>query len=65
MLLQNLTQLRELDLTSINISSTIPPNFSSHLTTLRLGNTGLHGLIPESIFTFPIWKHLSYKIMIS
>ncbi|WMV56559.1 hypothetical protein MTR67_049944 [Solanum verrucosum] len=53
MLLQNLTQLRELHLTSINISSTIPPNFSSHLTTLRLGNTGLHGLIPESIFHLP------------
>ncbi|XP_006349945.1 receptor-like protein 12 [Solanum tuberosum] len=53
MLLQNLTQLRELHLTSINISSTIPLNFSSHLTTLRLGNTGLHGLIPESIFHLP------------
>ncbi|KAH0704909.1 hypothetical protein KY290_009626 [Solanum tuberosum] len=53
MLLQNLTQLSELHLTSINISSTIPPNFSSHLTTLRLGNTGLHGLIPESIFHLP------------
>ncbi|KAG5574065.1 hypothetical protein H5410_063831 [Solanum commersonii] len=53
MLLQNLTQLGELHLTSINISSTIPPIFSSHLTTLRLGNTGLHGLIPESIFHLP------------
>ncbi|XP_069148370.1 receptor-like protein Cf-9 [Solanum lycopersicum] len=53
MLLQNLTQLRELHLTSINISSTIPPNFSSHLTTLSLGSTGLYGIIPESIFHLP------------
>ncbi|KAG5574142.1 hypothetical protein H5410_063908 [Solanum commersonii] len=53
LLLQNLTQLRELDLTSINISSTIPLNFSSHFTTLRLGFTGLYGIIPESIFHLP------------
>ncbi|KAK4725714.1 hypothetical protein R3W88_030631 [Solanum pinnatisectum] len=53
MLLQNLTQLRELDLTTINISSTIPLNFSSHLTTLGLFETGLYGLIPESIFHLP------------
>ncbi|KAH0733739.1 hypothetical protein KY285_009446 [Solanum tuberosum] len=53
LLLQNSTQLRELDVTSINISSTIPPNFSSHLTTLRMGNTGLYGIIPESIFHLP------------
>ncbi|KAH0736333.1 hypothetical protein KY285_012040 [Solanum tuberosum] len=49
-LLQNLTQLRELHLTGINISSTIPLNFSSHLTTLILSETGLYGIIPESIF---------------
>ncbi|XP_060174196.1 receptor-like protein 9DC3 [Lycium barbarum] len=53
LLLQNLTQLRELDLTNVNISSTIPPNFSSHLTTLWLGSTGLYGIIPESIFHLP------------
>ncbi|KAG5574068.1 hypothetical protein H5410_063834 [Solanum commersonii] len=52
-LLQNLTQLRELDLSGINISSTIPLNFSSHLTTLRLIYTGLYGIIPESIFHLP------------
>ncbi|KAH0772482.1 hypothetical protein KY290_009619 [Solanum tuberosum] len=52
-LLQNLTQLIELDLTSIDISSTIPLNFSSHLTTLILGSTGLYGVIPESIFHLP------------
>ncbi|KAH0772485.1 hypothetical protein KY290_009622 [Solanum tuberosum] len=53
LLLQNLTQLRELDLSGINISSTIPLNFSSHLTTLRLSETGLYGIIPESIFHLP------------
>ncbi|KAH0710668.1 hypothetical protein KY290_009616 [Solanum tuberosum] len=52
-LLQNLTQLRELHLSDINISSTIPLNFSSHLTTLRLSETGLYGIIPESIFHLP------------
>ncbi|KAG5574170.1 hypothetical protein H5410_063936, partial [Solanum commersonii] len=52
-LLQNLTQLRELDLSGINISSTIPLNFSSHLTTLILSETGLYGIIPESIFHLP------------
>ncbi|KAF3664645.1 hypothetical protein T459_21118 [Capsicum annuum] len=34
LLLKNLTQLRQLDLDSVNISSTIPLNFSSYLTTL-------------------------------
>ncbi|PHT98164.1 hypothetical protein BC332_32911 [Capsicum chinense] len=53
LLLQNLTQLTELYLTDIIISSTIPLNFSSHLTTLRLGSTGLYGIIPESIFHLP------------
>lgn len=48
-----MTQLIELDLTSINISSSIPLNFSSHFTTLRLPNTGLYGIIPESIFHLP------------
>ncbi|XP_049391557.1 receptor-like protein Cf-9 homolog [Solanum stenotomum] len=47
-LLQNLTQLRELDLTDMNISSTIPLNFPSHLTTLNLGDTGLYGIIPKN-----------------
>ncbi|PHT35699.1 hypothetical protein CQW23_23399 [Capsicum baccatum] len=53
LLLQNLTQLTELDLSYVNISSTIPLNFSSHLTTLKLGGTGLYGIIPESIFHLP------------
>uniref|UniRef100_M1B5G6 Peru 2 n=1 Tax=Solanum tuberosum TaxID=4113 RepID=M1B5G6_SOLTU len=58
LLLQNLTQLRELDFSFINISSTIPPNFSSHFTTLSLGLTGLYGIIPERIFHLPNLKKL-------
>ncbi|KAH0733771.1 hypothetical protein KY285_009478 [Solanum tuberosum] len=63
LLLQNLTQLRELHLSGISISSTIPLNFSSHLTTLRLSETGLYGIIPESIFHLPNLEtlHLSYN----
>ncbi|XP_055815011.1 receptor-like protein Cf-9 homolog [Solanum dulcamara] len=67
LLLQNLTQLREIDLSLINISSTIPPIFSSHLTTLDLGNTGLYGIIPESIFHLPNLEtlDLSYNYELS
>ncbi|KAH0728896.1 hypothetical protein KY289_000084 [Solanum tuberosum] len=54
LLLHNLTQLRELNLHSVNISSTIPSNFSSHLTTLQLSNTHLRGILPERVF------HLSH-----
>ncbi|KAG5628824.1 hypothetical protein H5410_000541 [Solanum commersonii] len=39
LLLKNLTQLRELDLNFVNISSTFPLNFSSYLTTLWLPYT--------------------------
>ncbi|KAG5574157.1 hypothetical protein H5410_063923 [Solanum commersonii] len=53
LLLQNLTQLRELDLTYVDIYSTIPLNFSSHFTTLGLEDTGLYGIIPKSIFHLP------------
>ncbi|KAH0780678.1 hypothetical protein KY290_000276 [Solanum tuberosum] len=50
LLLKNLTQLRELNLDSVNISSTIPLNFSSYLTTLHLADTQLYGMLPESVF---------------
>ncbi|XP_047257685.1 receptor-like protein Cf-9 [Capsicum annuum] len=48
---QDLNHLRELHLYEVNISSTSPLNFSSHLTTLTLGGTGLYGIIPESYLT--------------
>nr|CAA05269.1 Hcr9-4E [Solanum habrochaites]CAA73187.1 Cf-4A protein [Solanum lycopersicum] len=50
LLLKNLTQLRELHLESVNISSTIPSNFSFHLTNLRLSYTELRGVLPERVF---------------
>ncbi|PHT40263.1 hypothetical protein CQW23_19117 [Capsicum baccatum] len=50
LLLKNLTQLRELDLDFVNISSTNPLNFSSYLTTLRLSHTQLRGVFPERVF---------------
>ncbi|XP_055819082.1 receptor-like protein 9DC3 [Solanum dulcamara] len=50
LLLKNLTQLRELDLDSVNLSSTIPLNFSSYLTSLRLRSTQLRGVLPERVF---------------
>ncbi|XP_047257372.1 receptor-like protein 9DC3 [Capsicum annuum] len=59
LLLQNLTQLRELDLSRVNISSTIPPNLSSRLTSLGLAYTGLHGILPESNFHLPSLKVLN------
>ncbi|XP_049395533.1 receptor-like protein 9DC1 [Solanum stenotomum] len=47
---KNLTQLRELHLSSVNISSTIPLNFSSYLTTLHLSDTQIYGILPEGVF---------------
>ncbi|KAK4736408.1 hypothetical protein R3W88_000105 [Solanum pinnatisectum] len=46
----NLTQLRELRLNFVNISSTLPLNFSSYLTTLGLLYTNLRGELPERVF---------------
>ncbi|XP_049389265.1 receptor-like protein 9DC3 [Solanum stenotomum] len=48
-LLKNLTQLRELHLHDVNISSTIPLNISSYLTNLRLPLTELRGVLPERV----------------
>ncbi|PHT29195.1 hypothetical protein CQW23_31200 [Capsicum baccatum] len=50
LLLKNLTQLRELELVSVNISSSIPLNFSSYLTTLWLPRTQLGGALTERVF---------------
>ncbi|PHT40235.1 hypothetical protein CQW23_19089 [Capsicum baccatum] len=50
LLLKNLTQLRVLDLYLVNISPTIPLNFSSYLTTLLLPRSQLRGILPERVF---------------
>ncbi|PHT98016.1 hypothetical protein BC332_33039 [Capsicum chinense] len=59
LLLNNLTQLRELQLDSVNISSTIPPNFSSYLTTLQLSGAQLRGILPETVFHLSNLEYLS------
>ncbi|PHT99191.1 hypothetical protein BC332_31798 [Capsicum chinense] len=50
LLLKNLTQLRVLDINLVNISPTIPLNFSSYLTTLLLPRSQLRGILPERVF---------------
>ncbi|WMV07097.1 hypothetical protein MTR67_000482 [Solanum verrucosum] len=60
LLLKNLTQLRELYFYGVNISSTIPLNFSSYLTTLHLRNTQLYGTLPEGIFHLSNLESLAF-----
>jgi len=55
-IIQNLTNLRELQLFEVDMSSIIPDSFknlSSSLTTLDLGYSHLQGKFPESIFRLP------------
>ena len=55
-----LTNLEELDLSMVDISSTVPSilaNLSS-LTTIYLGDSGLHGEFPTRIFHLPNLKSL-------
>lgn len=53
LLLQNLTQLREVLLTGIDIASVIPSNLSASLAALKLGSTNLYGKCPADIFQLP------------
>ncbi|KAF5771117.1 putative leucine-rich repeat-containing, plant-type, leucine-rich repeat domain superfamily [Helianthus annuus] len=53
-LLQNLTVMKELSLSEVNISAVLPSNLnisSSSLKLLNLGSTGLQGNLPRNIFT--------------
>ncbi|MFQ6621063.1 hypothetical protein Gotur_002254 [Gossypium turneri] len=53
---KNLTQLRHLHLSNIDMSSVAPTSFinlSSYITTLILENNGLQGTFPEDVFQFP------------
>ncbi|MBA0733577.1 hypothetical protein Gogos_017575 [Gossypium gossypioides] len=53
---KNLTQLRHLHLSNIDMSSVAPTSFinmSSCITTLILENNGLQGKFPEDVFHFP------------
>ncbi|XP_074334046.1 receptor-like protein 7 [Apium graveolens] len=49
-LLQNLTQLRVLNLYEVNISSVLPFNLSTSFRVLNLEYTGLHGVLPQEVF---------------
>ncbi|XP_058216930.1 receptor-like protein Cf-9 [Rhododendron vialii] len=59
-LLKNLTQIQELILVGVNISSGLPESLTnlSSLTALDLSSTGLQGYLPESIFDLPNLQRL-------
>jgi Leucine-rich repeat (LRR) protein len=65
-IVQNLTKLRDFDLSSVNMSLVAPnslTNLSSSLSSLSLSNCGLQGKFPGNIFLLPDLESLdlSYK----
>ncbi|KAM3753032.1 hypothetical protein ACB098_03G063600 [Castanea mollissima] len=64
-LVQNITDLRELQLAFVNISSLVPQSLVilSSLTSLSLANCSLHGQFPTNIFLMPKFSKidLSYS----
>ena len=62
-LVQNLTHLKKLHLSQVNISSTLPHELvnSSSLTSLFLDECGLHGEFPITIFQLPSLHYLSVR----
>ncbi|GKV47863.1 hypothetical protein SLEP1_g54719 [Rubroshorea leprosula] len=61
-LVHNLSEVRELELSGVNMTSVNPRffmNLSSSLTTLDLIESGLRGNFPNSIFRFPNLKKFS------
>ncbi|KAI5670494.1 hypothetical protein M9H77_10858 [Catharanthus roseus] len=58
LLLQNLTQLREIYLSGADISSVVPANISASIEVLSLDGTLLHGKLPNDIFDLPNLKKL-------
>ncbi|KAK3020658.1 hypothetical protein RJ639_046251 [Escallonia herrerae] len=61
-LLQNLTRLREVSLSFVNINSVLPMSLSSSLSSLSLQNTGLHGILPDKAFQLPNLHTLDLSI---
>ncbi|EFH67652.1 hypothetical protein ARALYDRAFT_891591 [Arabidopsis lyrata subsp. lyrata] len=55
LLARNLRNLKELDMSSVNISSEIPHDFSNmcSLSLLNLANCNLFGEFPSSVFLIP------------
>ena len=62
-LVQNLTHLKKLHLSQVNIFSTIPHELASlsSLTSLFLRECGLHGEFPMKIFQLPSLQYLSVR----
>ena len=63
-LVQNLTHLKTLQLSQVNISSPIPHALAVNLfslTSLFLGECGLHGEFPRNIFQLPSLQYLSVR----
>ncbi|RVW37573.1 Receptor like protein 42 [Vitis vinifera] len=62
-LVQNLTHLKKLHLSQVNISSTIPHELASlsSLTSLFLRECGLHGEFPMKIFQLPSLQYLTVR----
>ncbi|KAJ9678825.1 hypothetical protein PVL29_020889 [Vitis rotundifolia] len=62
-LVQNLAHLKDLLLSQVNISSTIPHELAnlSSLTTLFLEECGLHGEFPMNIFRLPSLQYLNVR----
>ncbi|KAK9025615.1 hypothetical protein V6N11_038476 [Hibiscus sabdariffa] len=59
----NLTQLRHLLLTDVNMSAVEPTSFlnmSSYIKTLTLENSGLQGNFPENVFSFPYLEEFRF-----
>ena len=62
-LVQNLTHLKTLHLSQVDISSTIPPELAnlSSLTHLFIDECGLYGEFPMNIFQLPTLQYLSVR----
>lgn len=58
MLLQNLTKLRQLSLSYVDVRSAFPVNLSSSLTPLYLSYTRLHGNLPDEVLRLPNLQEL-------
>lgn len=64
-LIQNLTQLRVLNLNEVKISSVLPVNLSTSLRILDLRYTGLRGVLPQEVFHLPNIEVLATKVITS
>ncbi|XP_048333562.2 receptor like protein 22-like [Ziziphus jujuba] len=68
-IIQNMTNLSQLHLHQVDVSSSIPESLANltSLTSLQLGGCGLHGKFPENVFVLPKLKsiHLPCNYLLS